>query len=252
MDVDHYEDGVPSWAELTTPEPAASAAFYGRLFGWHYTDGLSGKGSDRTAVLRARPVAAFTENAGAERATWTTYVNVADADETAARVTAAGGGVLKAPADVSAAGRSALLSDHSGARFAVWQPGRHRGAGVVNEPGTFSWGELITDDVEASADFYGLVFGWTATAPEGTLGRREWRLNDRPVSGLLPRPPAMPAEIPPYWDVYFTVADAAATADTVTRLGGTVLMGVTPVAHGVIAVFTDPAGAVFTVLASGR
>jgi predicted enzyme related to lactoylglutathione lyase len=74
-------------------------------------------------------------------------------------------------------------------------------------------------------------------------------VNGRAVAELLPRPPAMPAEIPPYWDIYFTVSDVKAAIDTVTALGGAVLMGATPLKHGTIAVFADPVGAVFTVIA---
>ncbi len=146
----------------------------------------------------------------------------------------------------------ALLADPAGTRFGIWEPGEHPGAGARQEPGTFSWGELITDDVEASAAFYGALFGWTVTPPEGPLGRREWQLHGQSVSGLLPRPPAMPAEIPPYWDVYFSVADAASAAASAADLGGTVLMPPTATGHGTIAVFTDPTGAVFTVLAAGH
>lgn len=79
--------------------------------------------------------------------------------------------------------------------------------------------------------------------------RREWQLGGRSIAGLLPRPPAMPAEIPPYWDVYFAVEDPSATAEAAARLGGTVLLPPTDIAHGHIAVFADPAGAVFSVTA---
>jgi predicted enzyme related to lactoylglutathione lyase len=62
----------------------------------------------------------------------------------------------------------------------------------------------------------------------------------------------MPTEIPPYWDVYFAVADVGSATETVTRLGGTTLMPATPGGHGTIAVFAGPTGAVFTVLALAR
>ncbi|WP_329134404.1 VOC family protein [Streptomyces sp. NBC_01476] len=244
MDIEAYEDGVPSWVELTTPDPAG-AGFYGRLFGWTYRE-PSGA-ARRTGLLRGRPVAAVGHDPDTEQAAWTMYVNVADADRTAEKVTVAGGSVLRAPHDLGTAGRAALFADHSGARFAVWQAGAHQGAGAVAEPGTFSWSELITDDPEKSAAFYGSVLGWTVSEPEGPLRRRAFRSDGRPRAGLLPRPPAMPASVPPYWDVYFAVADAADAAEAVTGLGGSVLMPATAMEHGTIAVLTDPAGAVFTV-----
>jgi predicted enzyme related to lactoylglutathione lyase len=59
----------------------------------------------------------------------------------------------------------------------------------------------------------------------------------------------MAKDTPPYWDVYFTVADAAASADTAIAAGGMQLMPPTDIGVGHIAVFVDPAGAVFTVMA---
>jgi predicted enzyme related to lactoylglutathione lyase len=249
VDINSHENGAPSWVTLTTPDAATSTRFYGSLFGWAYEDGFGDPGTSWTALLRGRPVAAVVSAEGAGHAKWAMHVGVSDADRTAETVVAAGGRVPTPPYDLEGAGRAAGFADHSGTTFAVWQGGGHGGAGVLDEPGAFSRGELITDDVEASAAFYRTVFGWTLGDPQGPLGRRELRLNGRAVAELLPRPAAMPAGIPPYWDVYFTVADAKAAVDAVPALGGTVLMGATPVEHGTIAVFADPAGAVFTVVA---
>jgi predicted enzyme related to lactoylglutathione lyase len=247
MNIDTYADGMPSWVELATPDAPAAVRFYGELFGWRAEPGSADLQERSTCLLRGRPVAAITSRAGLEHATWTTYVDVGDVDKTAADVTAAGGTITTAPSDTADIGRTALVTDHSGATFAVRQTGQRDGTGLVDEPGSFSWAELITDDVEASAAFYGRVFRWTLTSPEGALNRRNWKLNDHAFSGLLPRPAGMPAEIPPYWDVYFTVADADTTVATVTRLGGAVLMPATATGHGTIAVFRDPAGGVFSV-----
>jgi uncharacterized protein len=252
MNIDTYEDGAPSWIDLDTTDLAAATRFYGELFGWAQRPGAPGAKAGTTWLLRGRPVAAVTSTTGAIGSRWTTYVNVADGDKTVEKVTASGGSVLEAAADFSVAGRSAVLADPAGTRFALWQAGEHHGAGIVGEPGSFSWGELITDDVDTSEAFYGAVFGWTLTVPEGPLGRREWQLGGRSISGLLPRPPAMPAEIPPYWDVYFAVADTPAVVDAAARLGGTTLMPATAIEHGTIAVFADPTGAVFTVSGPAR
>lgn len=247
MQIDHHDEGAPSWVELAAPDLTASARFYGELFGWRTQPRAPGSGNGLTWLLDNQPVAAATE-AAADSATWTTFVNVADLDKTLARADVAGGRIISEPADRGTAGRTATLTDPAGVRFAVWEEGTHTGAGRAAEPGTFSWGELITDDVTASLAFYGAVFGWTLSDPDGPLQRREWLLNGRPVSGLLPRPPAMALEIPPYWDVYFAVADAAAAATRAVGLGATSLMPPTATDRGTIAVFADPAGAVFTVI----
>ena len=52
---------------------------------------------------------------------WTTYIAVKSADETAARVTDAGGQVITPPFDIVDAGRMAVFADPAGAVFCVWQ-----------------------------------------------------------------------------------------------------------------------------------
>ena len=83
--------------------------------------------------------------------------------------------------DVMTAGRMGVFADPVGAAFSVWQAGEHPGAALVNEPGTFSWSELITTDVPASKAFYGAVFGWGAdTHGEGPGAYTEWQV-ERPL-----------------------------------------------------------------------
>jgi predicted enzyme related to lactoylglutathione lyase len=251
MNTDTFERGVPSWVELTTHDPDLAARFYGQLFGWAQKSDVGDTPERRTYVLGDRRVAAVNSGSPAEPAAWTLHIDVADPERARRLALQAGGSAV---AGVSGTVRRSLtLADHSGTRFAVRQDQHTDGPGPsFGEPGSFVRGELITDDVEASAAFYGAVFGWRPTAPEGPMRRREWLLDGRPVSGLLPRPPAMPSDSPPYWDVYFAVADAAATASSVARLGGSVLMPASGVGRGTIAVFADPAGAVFSVVSPLR
>jgi predicted enzyme related to lactoylglutathione lyase len=250
MKVENYEEGVPYWVDLGAEDPAAAAEFYGTLFGWECPEGPPKSGGYRVCLLRGVPVAGISPKAAPGPSAWRTYVNVADADKIASKVTKAGGRILVSPVDVLTDGRMGVFADTMGATFGVWQLGEHKGAGVVNEPGAYVWSELITDDVNGSAAFYGAVFGWgvTAPSPKDPLQRREWQVRGRSMAGMLPRPPAMPAEMQPYWDVYFEVADTNATVKEAARLGGTVLMPSTDIGHGHIAVFIDPAGRLFSVM----
>lgn len=249
MDVDFHEDGMPVWLELDTPDAEVSTHFYAQLFDWTFTAEFSEQPHARLARLGGRPVAAVNLELGLQRGRWTTYFATDDVGKTLDRVTAAGGSVLSAPRSLGAAGRTAVLADHAGTRFGVWEAEQHPGFGAVDEPGAFHGGELISDDVEESGRFYGQVFGWSLGEAYGPLGRRDWSHRGRVLSVLLPRPPAMPIEIPPYWDVVFVVADAQSATDRAVELGATVLMPTTAIEHGTIAVFADPTGAVFTVLA---
>jgi hypothetical protein len=181
-----------------------------------------------------------------------TYVNVDSADDAAAKVEANGGTVFMAPMDVMDAGRMAVFADSLGAVIGLWQPGQHTGAQVVNEPGTYCWSELISPDIEASKAFYGAVFGWGAAdqGPEGgPVAYVEWQLGGRSIGGLLPKQPEMPADMPPFWGVYFAVADADATVARAQELGGTLHMPPTDIDPGRFAMLADPAGAMFNVLA---
>jgi predicted enzyme related to lactoylglutathione lyase len=180
---------------------------------------------------------------------WATYIAVANADAAAAKVTAAGGQTLVPPMDVLDVGRMAVFTDPVGAAFSVWQAGTHPGAELVNEPGTWSWSELLTTDVPASKAFYGAVFGWGAeTHGDGPGAYTEWKVNGRSVGGMMQKPPMMPAEVPPFWAVYFSVADTEAAVARVTELGGSLVVPPMDVEPGRFATVADPTGATFNVI----
>ena len=39
MEFERYDDGVPSWVDLSSPDLAKSREFYGALFGWNCPEG---------------------------------------------------------------------------------------------------------------------------------------------------------------------------------------------------------------------
>ena len=54
------------------------------------------------------------------------------------------------------------------AQLLAARPKLHRGAGIINEPGTLTWNELVTTDTDEAQRFYEKVFGWgAATHGEG-------------------------------------------------------------------------------------
>jgi predicted enzyme related to lactoylglutathione lyase len=92
------------------------------------------------------------------------------------------------------------------------------------EPGTPSWVDLGSADSQASAAFYGELFGWTAEIdprPEAG-GYGLFTLDGKRVAGLGPK---MSPDLPPYWAVYITVADADETLAKAAAAGGKVVMG---------------------------
>lgn len=250
MEITDYDAGVPSWVDLSTPDLAGSRAFYGALFGWDVPEGPPEAGGYTLAQLRGKPVAGIGPQVNPDfPPSWTTYVSVDDADAVAGAVAAAGGQMLVAPMDVMDAGRMGLLADPAGAVLGIWQPRAHRGAGIVNEPGTYCWSELLTTDVPGATAFYPAVFGWGANVVGDQPAYTEWQVAGRSVGGMMAKPPTMPADVPPQWGVYFAVEDADRAAGRVGDLGGQVLLEPTDVAPGRFAVVADPVGAVFNVLA---
>jgi len=108
---DRYIPGVPCWADITPPDAEAAVEFYGGLFGWEF-ENVAPPGAPTPyyiARLRGEDVGAIgSDPAGA--AAWNTYIWVEDADETVAKVRAAGGSVVSEPMDVGPAGRSAVIA----------------------------------------------------------------------------------------------------------------------------------------------
>ena len=241
-------DITPNGVILTAEDPTAAASFYSALLGWKVSDKYAPDGI-HVCLLHGRSVAGISPQMGGLGSKWRVYVNVADIQETAKAVVTVGGKVIQETTTLGNLGSFAVFADPSGTEFAARQ-GENKVTSATNGLGTFAWTELITDDLPAVSKFYGDLFGWTlgAPLPGDQLGRREWLANGRPIAGLLPRPPAMPKEIPPYWDVFFEVADPAATVEKAVRLGGRNLMPPIDIPHGRIAVFGDPAGTVFSVI----
>ena len=119
-------------------------------------------------------------------------------------------------------------------------------------PGKFSWFDLATDDPAGARTFYGAVFGWTFSpvkdAPASyTLIRNE----AGKVGGLFRHARPKDAKSGARWLSLISVADPAAAARVVREQGGQVLLEPKAVAgRGTHAVFRDPEGAVFGVLAA--
>ena len=257
-----YQPGVPCWVDTWQPDPHAAADFYGAFFGWEFTGSgpMPGAPSGNYFVARLRgcdvaAVGSRPEGAPPKPA-WTTYIRVDSADDSATKVSNAGGGIVMQPSDVSPAGRLAVVTDPQGALFSVWEPRQREGAQLVNAPGAWAMSMLNTRDPEGAKGFYGKVFGWeTDTFGTGDDEVTLWRL-----PGYVGGEPEQPVprdvvavmlptngDVPSHWSANFWVDDADATAAKAADLGGTILVPPfdTPVSRD--AVIADPQGAVFSV-----
>jgi len=179
---------------------------------------------------------------------WNLYVNVASADEAAKHAGSLGGKVIAPPFDVMDVGRMAVLQDPTGAVFEVWQPKKHIGAKILNEPGALCWSELTTRDTRAAEAFYTALFGWTAkhNAPGADMEYTEFNNDGQHGVGMMPMPAQMPAGTPSYWMPYFQVLDCDASTRKAEQLGGKVMIQPQDIPKtGRFSIATDPQGAMF-------
>jgi predicted enzyme related to lactoylglutathione lyase len=246
---DGYIPGVPCWVDASQPDSEVAVDFYGGLFGWEFEDVMPpGSQGDKYFIARgkARSSSIF-DTSGGQRsgdvaavrpipaaapptARWNTYFWVDSADEAASKV------------------REAVFTDPEGASFGVWEAKEHKGARLINDPGSLVFNGLNTRDVEGARSFYGSLFGWQTASIGGgaegwTLpGYGDWlerehhpRLREQMaeagaptgfedvVASIIPIADDQP-DTPAHWSVTFATDDADATAKKAIELGGKVIV----------------------------
>ena len=226
--IDAIPAGAPCWVDLFTSDMDRARSFYERLLDWTSESAGEEYGGYVNFSKDGVRVAGAMTNYGSsgQPDSWNVYLAV---DDAAAAVDAA-----------QAAG---------GAAIGIWQPGEHKGFGVLAEPGAPGWFELHTNAYDDSVAFYQKVFGWdthvAADQPDfryTTLGEGE---NGR--AGLMDATSFL-GGAPSHWNVYFAVADTDATVATLKELGGAVTQGPDDTPYGRLTACTDPTGAAFRLM----
>jgi hypothetical protein len=246
-----YTPGTFCWTDLTTPDRGAAKAFYSALFGWVAEDIPVGEDAyysmqriDGKLVAAISPQPQQQRDAGAPAA-WNSYVAVESADAALARARELGANVHADAFDVFQSGRMGVVQDPQGSFFAVWEARDRFGAQLVNQHGALCWNELYTSDLDASARFYGDLFGWGIEAMEGPRPYRTITTAAGTSNGGM----TTMEGVPPVWLVYFGTDDIEASVARLTELGGETRTGPMDIGMGTIAVVTDPAGATFALFA---
>jgi uncharacterized protein len=247
-----------------TPDPAASIDFYSSVAGWTaapHPSSVTSSGPYTVLSKDGREFAgmfAFTEQMKANGMPpfWVGYIAVADADETAAKIEAAGGSIHSAPEDIPGVGRFAMVADPGGALFYVMAPRPESVPPPRPEPDSpaCGWHELITSQgQEAAFEFYSELFGWETLSefdmgPMGTY--RIFGANGERLGGMMDKPEELPRSV---WGYYFTTPAIDAAAERVTANGGMVRMGPMQVPDGSWVIqCADPQGAVFSMVSRER
>ncbi len=249
------------WYELMTPDMKAAEKFYPAVTGWSVEDW---KGSDMpyqlwkagdTAVGGSMELPQEARAMGAPPQ-WMAHVGVSDVDGACRKIEKAGGRIVKQPEEIPKVGRFAVVADPQGAVLAIFSPAEGSGPGPQGEPvpGTFSWHELVTTDLDSAVRFYTELFGWeeTDSFDMGEMGPyRMFGAGGRVLGGMFRKPDTMPG--PPRWTYYVLVADIEQAVEAVRKGGGQVLNGPMEVPGGdLVAQCMDPQGAAFALHAKKK
>jgi hypothetical protein len=242
-----YEHGRFVWFELQTKDVDKATSFYPEALPWRIEPMSMQDGSSYTLIKVGEAGIGGILSPPADVPTaWVSYVSVANVDETAKKVTAAGGTTHMDAFDVPGVGRMQPVSDAQGGMFSLFKaetadPPR------VEGPGSLHWNELWTQDPKASLAFYESALGYTheeMTMPNGTY--YVLKDGDNPRGGILQAPSS---DIPTMWLQYITVDDCDAALARAKQNGATVVAE--PVdAEGVgrFGIFRDPLGGMMGVI----
>lgn len=243
----------PAWVDLASDDAAASRDFYSRLFGWQMEVSDDPQyGGYAMAKLDGKDAAGIGPKQDPSMPTvWSVYVGTDDIDALARDVVAAGGSVVAAPFDVGEMGKMVVFADPIGAVFSAWQ-GNRMSEFATGASNSFGWAELNGRGIDQALPFYEKVFGLTRRTSEMGADQppyHELQLDSESVFGAMEMSSMLPAEVPSYWLIYFTVDSVDDAAKKATDLGATQMVEPQDMPGGRFAILTDPQGAQFGLLA---
>lgn len=254
---DQAPTGAPCWIDLFSSDPDRAVEFYGELFGWTQ---IEPEGDDfggyfnftKDGVL----VAGCMRNDGSQGSPdgWNVHLAVDDAQATVEAVAASGGTVVFGPDAIpQGLGTMAGAIDPGGAFVGIWQPGSHKGFGVLTEDGAPAWFELHTRNYDAAVGFYKGAFGWDARTMSDTPEFRYTTLGEGEgaLAGIMDSTQYLPAETPAHWAVYFQVDDTDKALLRIDELGGRTIEPGHDTPYGRLGIAADPTGALFRLMANG-
>jgi predicted enzyme related to lactoylglutathione lyase len=239
----------PAWVDLSSTDAAGSRDFYAKLFGWDLEISEDPQyGGYATAKIGDNSAGGIgpKQEGDSGPTAWSLYIGTDDVDALATKVQAAGGTVIAPPFDVGDQGRMAIFQDPTGAFVSAWQAGQMTRF-VQGTPGTYGWAELNTRGRDRAITFYETVFGWTHSEQPFGEGEVYHQLehDGQPIAGALEMNPAIPANVPSYWMVYFIADDVDAVYRKALDLGAREMVAPADFPGGRFAIITDPQGATF-------
>lgn len=246
-----HQVGKFVWFDLFTDDMEVITRFYQALFGWSFesADGYTQKVqtifSDKVPIATA--VLNSPENKKIKESRWLGYISVEDVDQVSKIIEENKGTLHVPPRNLPDRGRVAVATDPEGAIFGLLTS-RH---GDPGETGIMEnqWmgSELWTNNLTAALGFYSKIAGYEQRRV-GIGTQSEYLLL---VKDSIPRAGVVTIHwenIKPAWLPYIAVSDVFSTTKKVEELGGKILVSPdTKMPNGLVAIISDPSGAVFAI-----
>ena len=125
------------------------------------------------------------------------------------------------------------------------------GERTEHAPGTFSWVDVASTDLDGSTAFYEALLGWEHVdfpIGDGSVYRMFQLRGKNVAAGAEQRDEERSHGVPPHWNNYVTVKSVDETAERVSELGGNLMTDPFDVFDsGRMTVLSDPTGAVLCV-----
>lgn len=247
------QPGTPCWVDLLTSDIGHTEYFYEQLFGWKPMHSGEAHNGYTVFVHKDQAVSGAMSNSAQSGFPdrWSVFLETADASSTANVAALHGGTVLRPAEQLGDVGSMSIIEDPGRSMVGAWQPGTHKGFGLVGEPGAPCWFELRSPEFDAAVRFYQDVFGWDVHAFDESPGQRYSTIGEggSGMGGIMDVAGAALGTTG--WTVYFGVEDTDSALSKVESLGGSVVQSAEDSPHGRLAQAADPTGALFRIVSAG-
>eukprot|EP01129_Flabellula_baltica_P014679 TRINITY_DN709_c0_g1_i4.p1 TRINITY_DN709_c0_g1~~TRINITY_DN709_c0_g1_i4.p1 ORF type:complete len:286 (+),score=69.99 TRINITY_DN709_c0_g1_i4:704-1561(+) len=217
-----------TWLELQTSDMFASTAFLSEVLGWKPIDSEVGfykrftldddQCSEVAGIFQTSPENPSHPMVPNVQAMINTH-SILDMTEI---VKETGGQVLLEPMEVKSKGVTSIIADPEGAVFGLWEPKNYAGfMDVEDQHGKPLYLELSMHDIEKSADFYKVIFGFDIE--DRGRGCYEFFYDGKPVGAGMKRMFSDWTMAQPTWNAYIEVDDLQSALVRTRARGGEIL-----------------------------
>lgn len=257
------------WTEIATDNFDGCKDFYQKVFGWKLKKDDS-KGEETNyhefSTPGGDPMGGLYEmipemyGGKIPPSHFLNYIYVNDVDATTERAMDLDGEIILPPedTDIPTVGRFAVISDPTGAIFALIttetnedDPGD--GEFKIPSPGTICWRALATQNVETAKSFYTGLVGWDIEQSQvSKMVCHEIHAGDTVIGGMLEINEKWGdgwENVPAHWTTYVAVGDCDAVAEKAKENNGVICQKPFDAERvGRMAIIKAPAGVSFSII----